>query len=844
MSQKAKQIRIQQKVDTQENWKNNNPVLFDKEIGYERETGKYKIGDGETEWNNLPYHSIGNQGVTIEQFNTKVDKIEGKQLSTNDFTNEYKNKVDNTEDLINEKVADLVGSAPETLDTLEELSKALQEHEDAYGALLEVVGNKIDKVDGKDLSSNDFTDGDKEKLSNLSNVGREYIIDGEPKGEIFGDYENNKAITKNSFAQGTRTIAGCRGYYYSDISIDTQTKTLTITLTQSHNEEPTTEWEEGLQTGWSVGDKISIIDDTKKCHDCATITNINANIITATANPLPFDTFTWKYDDGFDGNTIFVFSKPDIGSVDIGLSAHAEGGSYKNTESTEALGAFSHAEGRNTKAYGHYSHAEGRLSEAYGSAAHAEGQGTIASVAYSHAEGYKTTASEKYSHSEGVQTIADGEASHAEGSQTRAWSNYSHAEGYGGSCVGEAAHAEGYQTRAFGMYQHVQGKFNVIDKANKYAHIVGNGTSDADRTNAHTIDWEGNAWFAGEISGKNGNFEGDISAINGKFSGYVTDGSGNRLIDLDTALSNTAKYFGLGANTKLVVGDNTTDYPYDGSDISVSINRAIADLPDEGGEIILLNGEYKIHNPILINKSNVTLRGSNNTKLMHDNSDGEFNYINCINVDNITISNFNFGNINLLYMPSAYIYIEESRDINIFSNSSKISIENSAVRCVNSEDINIYNNKFESDLNAVSIQSSHKINIYNNHISASAHSIYIRNSTDSFIYNNMLIGGSEQFGIDSGTRINIKDNIIINKYNDHYASYLKCSNIIFSNNIFYQENPPENNEIVIILSGSNNIITNNNFTTYGLISVESGSTNNIISNNITGEEPPYSTEDP
>jgi hypothetical protein len=43
---------------------------------------------------------------------------------------------------------------------------------------------------------------------------------------------------------------------------------------------------------------------------------------------------------------------------------------------------------------------------------------------------------------------------------------------------------------------------------NKYAHIVGNGTSRAERSNAHTLDWDGNAWYQGDVyvgstSGKN-----------------------------------------------------------------------------------------------------------------------------------------------------------------------------------------------------------------------------------------------------------------------------------------------------------------------------------------------------
>ena len=34
---------------------------------------------------------------------------------------------------------------------------------------------------------------------------------------------------------------------------------------------------------------------------------------------------------------------------------------------------------------------------------------------------------------------------------------------------------------------------------NTYAHIVGNGESDTTRSNAHTLDWDGNAWYAGDV---------------------------------------------------------------------------------------------------------------------------------------------------------------------------------------------------------------------------------------------------------------------------------------------------------------------------------------------------------
>lgn len=61
-----------------------------------------------------------------------------------------------------------------------------------------------------------------------------------------------------------------------------------------------------------------------------------------------------------------------------------------------------------------------------------------------------------------------------------------------GSC------AEGNGTVAKGAYQHVQGKYNVPDIKEKYAHIVGGGSKGAEK-NIHTIDWQGNAEFAGDV---------------------------------------------------------------------------------------------------------------------------------------------------------------------------------------------------------------------------------------------------------------------------------------------------------------------------------------------------------
>jgi hypothetical protein len=51
--------RLQNRRDTSANWTSNNPTLAAGEIGYETNTGKFKIGDGTTAWTSLGYTQNG-----------------------------------------------------------------------------------------------------------------------------------------------------------------------------------------------------------------------------------------------------------------------------------------------------------------------------------------------------------------------------------------------------------------------------------------------------------------------------------------------------------------------------------------------------------------------------------------------------------------------------------------------------------------------------------------------------------------------------------------------------------------------------------------------------------------
>lgn len=170
--------------------------------------------------------------------------------------------------------------------------------------------------------------------------------------------------------------------------------------------------------------------------------------------------------------------------------------------------------------------------------------------------GYRAFAPGGYhANAEGYDNMAYGFASHAEGKNTHAFGDHSHAEGLYSSTFGNASHVEGISTIAQAYAQHVQGSFNIIDEEGAYLHIVGNGSSDTERSNAHTLDWEGNAWFAGNVMGKQANVTEQVSVNNGTNTMFI----GPNGLAGDTIPDTYESYLWIGSNgegyfTKLYVG--------------------------------------------------------------------------------------------------------------------------------------------------------------------------------------------------------------------------------------------------------------------------------------------------
>lgn len=192
-------------------------------------------------------------------------------------------------------------------------------------------------------------------------------------------------------------------------------------------------------------------------------------------------------------DNVLGFASPAVNARDLN---NDELTAWIENNATTNCGTYSHAEGNDTEASGDYSHAEGGSAVAYGESSHAEGSGTEASNIASHAEGNDTSASGRYGHAEGESTQAYGESSHAEGESTQAFGDYSHAEGF--FTIASASKNGG---------QHAGGRYNVAiaydsdsEEQTDYLEIIGNGTSDTARSNARTLDGDGTAWFAGDVT--------------------------------------------------------------------------------------------------------------------------------------------------------------------------------------------------------------------------------------------------------------------------------------------------------------------------------------------------------
>lgn len=382
----------------------------------------------------------------------------------------------------------------------------------------------------------------KPEIPQIETVGKKYP--DSKSGEIFNDYNANKAIGDYSHAEGQTTTA--EGMY-------------------SHVEGSLTK--AGGNSSHAEGFSSKANANNSHAEGNGTITDGGSSHAEGIYSNAKGE---GSHAEGFSSKANGEYSHAEgVSSTAKGEGSHAEGGGtlangmYAHSEggSTSAIGDYSHAEGHKTIANGRYSHVEGynkdiklyidninndiiNIKSTYSipseikinsyitykdtnkiakvinidvfnkritinrTASSFFGSTVVSGVKYvgtgvaygdaSHVEGLNTTASGNYSHAEGVHSISQGECSHAEGYHADALSNYSH--------------AEGYHVKATIDCQHVQGKYNTI--VNDAAYIIGWGEEDAEK-NIEVTRNDGTKWLSNDVT-SGGTYEEPIHKLSEK----------------------------------------------------------------------------------------------------------------------------------------------------------------------------------------------------------------------------------------------------------------------------------------------------------------------------------------
>lgn len=154
-------------------------------------------------WNDILSKPNSVSGYGITDVYTKAAtysnvEIDNKILTINSSINSKASQL-----YVDNKFTEIIGLAPETLDTLGEIADKLLANESSDAALVSIVANKVDKVNGKQLSTNDYTNTEKAKLESLNNytlpVSTGTVLGGIKPGNGFSVDANGVLTYSNTY---------------------------------------------------------------------------------------------------------------------------------------------------------------------------------------------------------------------------------------------------------------------------------------------------------------------------------------------------------------------------------------------------------------------------------------------------------------------------------------------------------------------------------------------------------------------------------------------------------------------------------------------------------------------
>jgi hypothetical protein len=165
--------KIQLRRGTASSWNISNPILSNGELGYETDTNKFKIGNGVSTWSSLVYFSdilttLSASAYALEQANIYSASI-----------------VNDLRDYADLQITNLIGVAPEALNTLQEIAQALQDNPDVLDLYLTQASASAVYLTQSDASA---------QYVPISEGGQEYIQDSIQGLFVHENHENIAAI--------------------------------------------------------------------------------------------------------------------------------------------------------------------------------------------------------------------------------------------------------------------------------------------------------------------------------------------------------------------------------------------------------------------------------------------------------------------------------------------------------------------------------------------------------------------------------------------------------------------------------------------------------------------------
>ncbi len=258
-------VRIQFRRGTAAEWAAANPILAAGELGYEVDTAQIKIGNGATAWNTLSYAAVSesylNNAIAdiIDLAPETLDTLNELAIAINndpEFFNNINNTIATAEEnaivyantvlssaqsYADNAVANLVSSAPATLDTLNELANALGDDPNFATTISNTIGTKLTYVVDTDAN---YAAANAIMQSNTIYILSDFygyvkIGDGVTRynnlGFVAEALVNAKILEHNQDSTGVHGISDTASLVYSDDLVDYATTETTNTLSTNLN---------------------------------------------------------------------------------------------------------------------------------------------------------------------------------------------------------------------------------------------------------------------------------------------------------------------------------------------------------------------------------------------------------------------------------------------------------------------------------------------------------------------------------------------------------------------------------------------------------------------------------